>query len=90
MHEEVETEVGTIVIESDECEVEVSVIPNGGVVEVSVDGGSATFSLTKRHPMPHDEVTQNGSTFEVLDVRRSGSGYDLLNGNTGVWERWVE
>ena len=26
----------------------------------------------------------------VNDRRKNGSGYDVLNGNTGSWERWVE
>lgn len=48
------------------------------------------FKFGKRLPAPHDEITQNGSTFEVLGVRSNGEGYDVLNGNTGTWEHWVE
>lgn len=54
------------------------------------DGNSMTVMTRPKVPSAHDEVTQNGSTFEVLGVRKSGDGYDLLNGNTGAWEKWVE
>lgn len=55
-------------------------------------GEVPTMTLRKgrKVPKPFQEVTQNGSTFEVLGVRANGAGYDLLNGNTGVWEPWVE
>jgi phosphoribosylformylglycinamidine (FGAM) synthase-like amidotransferase family enzyme len=48
------------------------------------------FSYGKRVPVTGDELTQNGSTFEVSGVRPNGEGYDVLNGNTGGWEPWVE
>lgn len=56
------------------------------------DESTMTMTAAKLngHPTKHSEITQNGSTFEVLDVKQTESGYDVLNGNTGIWERWVE
>ena len=90
MHSEVETPIGTLTIEGDGKEVEVACVPSGEPVAVTVEGRVATFSTERRPPAPMSEITQNGSTFEVLDTRRNGDGYDVLNGNTGVWEKWLE
>lgn len=61
-------------------------------ISVGFEEGDMTMTVStrKRPPARYSEVTQNGSTFEVLDVRQTGGGYDLLNGNTKTWERWVE
>ena len=64
--------------------------PKTSRVKFDEDTMTMTVAKLKGHPTKHSEITQNGSTFEVLDVRRNGDGFDLLNGNTGTWERWVE
>lgn len=60
--------------------------------EVSEGSDDLTLNVKVKAKRPHkgQEITQNGSTFEVLDVRKNVVGYDVLNGNTGVWEQWVE
>jgi len=90
MYDEVETPIGIVTVESDIDSVDVSFVPNSGMPTLSVEGRTATFSLGVKPPAKNSEITQNGSTFEVLDVRPNGRGYDVLNGNTKVWEKWVE
>lgn len=89
MYEEVETPIGVVTVECDADSVDVSFVPNSGVPALSVEGHTVTFSQGVKPPAKNSEITQNGSTFEVLDVRPNGSGYDVLNGNTKVWEKWL-
>jgi len=90
MRHEIETPIGLVSMEFDERSCEVAFLPEHGEADVAVEDGSVTFSIRGKAPSPGREVTQNGSTFEVIDVRRNGDGYDVLNGNTKVWERWLE
>lgn len=95
---EIKTEQGKFTFEEGEGSLSVKFTPTSNVTELRdvdalmLDDGSCVveYKFGKRHPRVGEEVTQNGSTFEVLDVRQSGTGYELLNGNTGVWEPWVE
>lgn len=91
----VETEHGTVRVEHNIDGICV-VIPTPSelatdykVMEGS-DGLVLYVTMDVSRPHKGQEITQNGSTFEVLDVRPNGSGHDVLNGNTGVWEQWVE
>lgn len=91
MHEVVDTPIGSLVIDCDGTEVEVAFKQSvDGVVGVALDGNRVRYSIGRKPPKEHSEITQNGSTFEVIGVRMNGDGYDVLNGNTGVWEKWVE
>lgn len=95
MHDSIETAIGYVVIDSDGESVRVTFKPTvAGEVRHEVrdgDGGHVSvYTMGKTPPKPMQEITQNGSTFEVLGVRKSGSGYDVLNGNTKTWEKWVE
>lgn len=95
MHDFIETQIGYVIVDCDGERAEVRFRPTvTGSVRHDVteeDGVPVTvYSIGKKPPKPMQEITQNGSTFEVLGVRRSGSGYDVLNGNTKCWERWVE
>ena len=63
--------------------------PNGVMARYDADSCTLTVSRLRKLPARYSEVTQNGSTFEVLDVRPNGAGYDVLNGNTKVWEKWL-
>lgn len=63
--------------------------PNSVMTRFDAETCTLTVSKLRRKPVKHSEVTQNGSTFEVLDVRPNGHGYDVLNGNTKVWEKWL-
>lgn len=89
MYEEVETPIGVVTVECDADSVDVSFVPDSGAPALEVDGHTVTFTRGVKPPAKNSEVTQNGSTFEVLDVRPNGSGYDVLNGNTKVWEKWL-
>lgn len=89
MYQEVETPIGVVTVEYDAGSVDVSFVPNSGIPTLSVEGHTVTFSQGVKPPAKNSEVTQNRSTFEVLDVRPNGSGYDVLNGNTKVWEKWL-
>lgn len=95
MRNVIETPIGYLNVESDGYDVTVTLKPTmSGKVrhEVKEVGGcmASVFSIGKRVPRPYEEITQNGSTFEVLGTRRSGDGYEVLNGNTRVWEKWLE
>lgn len=92
---EVTTDHGTVIVSWDENSVTVSIeTPNEKPTEVTQEERPESMSMTVRFggraPHKGDEVTQNGSTFEVIGVRRNGDGYDVLNGNTETWEKWVE
>lgn len=89
MRREIDVPTGTVAIEADDSEVEVSFLPSEGNADVAIEGDAVTFRMRKK-PVTNSEVTQNGCTFEIVDFRRNGDGYDVLNGNTGVWEKWVE
>lgn len=96
----IRTEEGTVEIDHEEGRLVITFSPTEGnnvkelrdVDALMRDDGSCvvTYQFGKRHPRKGEEVTQNGSSFEVADVRQNGTGYDLLNGNTGVWEKWIE
>ena len=91
MHDFVETPIGYVIVDSDGETVSVSFKQTvEGSVRHDVHGLTSLFRLGKRPPKPQQEITQNGSTFEVIGVRVNGDGYDVLNGNTGAWEKWVE
>ena len=84
------TEIGQVQVSHGEGYVVVRFHPDKpDVARVKVSEMEMTVTETAR-PVKHSEVTHNGSTFEVLDVRPNGDGYDVLNGNTGTWEAWVE
>jgi hypothetical protein len=87
----IETDMGQVQVEHGDGRVRVTFHANSpSSVTYGHDVNSMTVMPRPKVPSAHDEVTQNGSTFEVLDVRESGDGYDLLNGNTRAWEKWVE
>lgn len=90
----VSTDIGEVQVLTDgDGTVLVRFHPNDpNCVMARFDAGSCTLTVSRlrKPPARHSEVTQNGSTFEVLDVRPNGRGYDVLNGNTKVWEKWVE
>lgn len=94
MHETIDTPIGIVAVDYDGDSVQVSFksTVSGEVIHETTDSDgtfASKFSIGVAPPKPHDEITQNGSTFEVISVRRSVDGYDVLNGNTGVWEKWV-
>jgi len=89
------TKHGTIEAEWNDDSLSITISHKNGrkVTSEVVKGETYTeiiFSYGKRVPVTGDELTQNGSTFEVSGVRPNGEGYDVLNGNTGTWEPWVE
>ena len=90
MHSETDIGIGTLIVNEGVGWAEVSIIPYEGAIEASLEDGTVTFTTVSRKPVKNSEITQNGSTFEVIDVRENGSGYDVLNGNTKTWEKWVE
>lgn len=95
MHDSIETPIGYVTVDSDGKTVEVRFKPTvAGSVRHELrdegDGHVSVYAMGRKPPKPNQEITQNGSTFEVVGVRKNGSGYDVLNGNTGSWERWVE
>lgn len=95
MNDRITTKHGTVSVEWDDDSLAIE-FAHGDSRKVTVstdrfDGFTGIrFEFGKRLPVPHDEISQNGSTFEVLGVRSNGDGYDVLNGNTGTWEPWIE
>lgn len=95
MHDYVDTPIGRIDVAQDEGgAVTVSIRPNdprSARVRV-VDGEfpSLEFSVGSRPPRQHEEVTQNGHTFEVQGTRLTQTGKVQLKNEQGVWEDWVE
>lgn len=92
MHETVETPIGYVIVEASDNSAKVSFKQTAfGDLEADYDGDGRTVTfVVSKSPRLNSEVTQNGSTFEVIGVRKSDGGYDVLNGNTGCWEKWVE
>lgn len=87
----IDTAMGMVEVNETEGSVRIAFFESEpGMTRCEHDQTGMTLTMGKQPPTLHQEVTQNGSTFEVLGVRRNGIGYDLLNGNNGVWEKWVE
>ena len=62
-------------------------VPNASYEFIDSKEPELRISQKKRKPAKGDEVTQNGKTFEVAEVKEEGGQVYLMD-DTGTWQKW--
>lgn len=92
--QEVRTPIGEVLVTYIGGKVVASFHPRYGYALCDFEDGRSpqmTLSVTSRRPPAvGDEVTLEGSSFEVKGVRMEHGRLMLLDGGTGVWRKWQE
>lgn len=94
---DVETPIGSVFVTYDPRSREVVASFHGDIPElvrhhVEVIDGIPELHVAIGPRVPHvgDEITQDGSSFEVSGVRQAEDGEIQVKDDTGTWRKWKE